>query len=69
MTTEQKKEHEQKKQIADKPGRDDVHEQRDANQTDTSNVPAAPRKPTQTQSDRERADWEGMGQPQSNPEK
>jgi hypothetical protein len=67
MGSEQKKERDQKDQIAQSPNRDDVHEQRDANQENTSIVPGTPRKPTQTQSDRERADWEGMGQPQSKP--
>jgi hypothetical protein len=61
MGTEQKKEQQQKREIANNPSRDDVHEQRDANQPREGVV----RKPTQTQSDRERADWEGMGQPQS----
>ena len=54
-------EHEQKKQIAETPSRDDVHEQREKDQPREGVV----RQPTQTQSDRDRADWEGMGQPQS----
>jgi hypothetical protein len=63
MGTE-KKEREQKKQVANNPGRDDVHEQRDPSQPREGVV----RKPSQTQTDRDRADWEGMGQPQSRPE-
>lgn len=63
MGDEQKKEQEQKKQIANNPSRDDVHEQRDPNQPREGVV----RKQTQTQSDEGRADWEGMGQPQSKP--
>lgn len=61
MGTEQKKENEQKKEIVNNPSRDDVHEQRDPNQQREGVV----RKPTQTQSDSDRADWEGMGQPKS----
>src|SRR5690606_4743937 len=60
---EAKKEEKQKKEIAENPAREDVHEQREPNQPREGVV----RKPTQTQSDRERADWEGMGQPQSRP--
>lgn len=63
MANEKKKEQEQKKEIAKNPSRDDVHEQREPNQQREGVV----RKPTQTQSDRDRADWEGMGQPQSKP--
>jgi hypothetical protein len=63
MGTEPKKERDQKKEIANNPSREDVHEQREANQPREGVV----RKPTQTQSDRDRADWEGMGQPQSKP--
>ena len=48
------------------PSKEDVHEQRDEKQPREGVVP---RKPTQTQTDKERADWEGMGQPQSKPEK
>ena len=59
MSTEK----EQKKRIAEKPGREDVHEQREQDQTREGVV----RKPTQTQTDKDRADWEGMGQPQSKP--
>jgi hypothetical protein len=63
MANEKKNERDAKKQATEKPSRDDVHEQREPNQTREGVV----RKPTQTQSDRERADWEGMGQPQSKP--
>jgi hypothetical protein len=63
MASEQKKERDQKKEIANAPNRDDVHEQREVDQPREGVV----RKPTQTQSDRDRADWEGMGHPQSKP--
>jgi hypothetical protein len=63
MANEKKNEREPKKQATENPSRDDVHEQRETNQPREGVV----RKPTQTQSDRERADWEGMGQPQSKP--
>lgn len=52
-----------KKPTENPPNRDDVHEQREPNQPREGVV----RKPTQTQTDRDRADWEGMGQPQSQP--
>lgn len=61
----------QKKEMAENPSRDDVHEQRSPDQAQpgvvTKKDPPAPRPPTTTESDRERADWEGMGQPQSKP--
>jgi hypothetical protein len=65
MTSEQKKDREQKNEIVKNPSREDVHEQRDPNQPREGVV----RKPTQTQTDKDkdRADWEGMGQPQSRP--
>jgi hypothetical protein len=63
MSTEKKKEREQQQRIANNPSREDVHEQREPNQPREGVV----RKPTQTQTDRDRADWEGMGQPQSRP--
>ena len=57
------------KEIEQKPGRDDVHEQRSPAQPREGVVPKkdVPRPPTQTETDRDRADWEGMGQPQSKP--
>lgn len=63
MGNEHDKERKQKQEISKNPSRDDVHEQRDPNQPREGVV----RKPTQTQTDEDRADWEGMGQPQSKP--
>jgi len=65
------REQKQQKEMTDNPGRDDVHEQRHPAQPREGVVPntppGAPRPPTTTQGDQDRADWEGMGQPQGKP--
>ena len=45
------------------PSKDDLHEQREPEQTQEA-VVTAPRPPQQSQIDQERSDWEGMGQSQ-----
>jgi hypothetical protein len=57
-----------KREAARKPSKDDVHEQREANQHQEGVVQTAPRPPQQSQIDAERADWEGMGQSRYQPE-
>lgn len=54
------KEEQAKQQAARKPGREDVHEQREAGQKREGVVGARPTQ--QSLADQERADWEGMGQ-------
>lgn len=59
------KEQSAKQEVAKKPSRDDVHEQREQGQPREGVVKqgSAPTQ-AQIQADKERADWEGMGQPQ-----
>lgn len=55
-----------KKEMTEKPSREDVHEQREQNQQREGVVKAPKgRPPAQSLVDEQRADWEGMGQPQS----
>lgn len=55
---------EKKEEIVKNPNRDDVHEQRTPEQPREGVV----RKPTQTQTDEQRADWEGMTPAPSKPD-
>ncbi len=57
-----------KRDATNKPTRDDVHEQREADQPREGVVKKEGARPvTQSEIDRERADWEGMGQAQQVP--
>jgi hypothetical protein len=56
------------RQAAQKPTRDDVHEQRQEGQSQEGVVQQGARPPAQSQIDAERSDWEGMGQAQLGPE-
>lgn len=58
------KEQAAKEEAAKKPSRDDVHEQREQGQTREGVVKQGSAPTPQNQADKERADWEGMGQPQ-----
>ena len=64
----------QERDMTNKPAREDVHEQRHPDQPREGVVPKkgaptppSPRPPTPSKDDRDRADWEGMGQPQGRP--
>lgn len=54
-------------QAAEKPSRDDVHEQRQKGQP-AEGVKPAPRPGSQSLNDEARADWEGMAQKPSSPD-
>jgi hypothetical protein len=54
-------------EAAKKPTRDDVHEQRQHEQSQEGVVKQGARPPAQSQIDAERGDWEGMGQSQHRP--
>jgi hypothetical protein len=54
-------------EAAKKPTRDDVHEQRQQEQSQEGVVKQGARPPAQSQIDAERGDWEGMGQSQHRP--
>lgn len=56
------------REASKKPSKDDLHEQREAGQQQEGVVHTAPRPPLQSQLDRERSDWEGMGQSRYQPE-
>lgn len=57
-----------KREASKSPTRDDVHEQREAGQTQEGVVRPAARPPAQSQIDKDRADWEGMAQKPSTPD-
>lgn len=61
------KEKQAKDAAAEKPGREDVHEQRESNQRQEGVVSGKPRPPHQSLVDEQRADWEGMGQSRYEP--
>ena len=62
-----------KEELAKKPGREDLHEQREADQKREGIVKKDRARPVwkseQSILDEERAEGEGMGQPQARPEK
>jgi hypothetical protein len=57
-------ENDAKKKAAEKPGPDDLHEQREKDQA-RDGVVREGRPPAQSLIERQRADWEGMGQSQA----
>jgi hypothetical protein len=63
-TNANKPEEHAKKEAAKRPSRDDLHEQRDAAQP-REGVVREGRPPAQSEIDRDRAEWEGMGQAQA----
>jgi hypothetical protein len=71
MKPERTKEERTKEELSKKPGREDVHEQREASQPREGVVKKvrAPQVSQQSILDEQRAEGEGMGQPQAPPQK